>query len=105
MTEPLPPIDAPGGAYRERAIEPAKTALLSVDMQNAEWTAERQAASSDLASGDHKHAYFLNRIGDVLLPNQIRLQAAARSAGIEVIYTTIEQCNVMKSRGGVVKTS
>ena len=90
MTEPLPPIDAPGGAYRERAIEPAKTALLSVDMQNAEWTAERQAASSDLASGDHKHAYFLNRIGDVLLPNQIRLQAAARSAGIEVIYTTIE---------------
>ena len=26
----------------------------------------------------------------MLLPNQLRLQAAARSAGIEVIYTTIE---------------
>lgn len=90
MTQDLPPIDAPGGAYRERAIEPAKTALLSVDMQNAEWTAERQKLSSDPASDEHEHAYFLNRIGELLLPNQKRLQAAARAAGIEVIYTTIE---------------
>lgn len=90
MTDDLPAVDAPGGVYRERAIEPAKTALLSVDMQNAEWSADRQKASSDQTSDDHRHAYFLNRIGDVLLPNQIRLQAAARAAGIEVIYTTIE---------------
>ncbi|MEM8789246.1 MAG: isochorismatase family cysteine hydrolase [Pseudomonadota bacterium] len=90
MTQQLPPIDAPGGAYRERAIEPAKTALLSVDMQNAEWSAERQNTSSDPDSPDHAHRYFLHRIGDVLLPNQLRLQTAARAAGIEVIYTTIE---------------
>lgn len=32
---PIPAIDAPGGAYRERPIELRKTALLSVDMQNA----------------------------------------------------------------------
>lgn len=90
MTKDLPAIDAPGGAYRERAVEPAKTALLSVDMQNAEWSAERQKASLDPTSSEHKHEYFLNRLGDVLLPNQQRLQAAARAADIEVIYTTIE---------------
>ncbi|MEM9012395.1 MAG: isochorismatase family cysteine hydrolase [Pseudomonadota bacterium] len=90
MTKKLPAIDAPGGAYRERAIEPAKSAILSVDMQNAEWSAERQRASANPGSPDHAHAYFLNRIGEVLIPNQVRLQAAARAAGIEVIYTTIE---------------
>lgn len=87
---PIPAVDAPGGAYRERAIVPAKTALLSVDMQNAEWSPARmaraEAAGSDIA---HKR-YFLDRIQSVLIPNQQRLQAAARAAGIEVIFTTIE---------------
>lgn len=87
---PVPAIDAPGGAYRERAIVPGKTALLSIDMQNGEWSAAMQADSVDPASPHARRRHILNRIGTVLVPNQQRLQAAARKAGIEVIYTTIE---------------
>lgn len=86
----IPAIDASGGAYRERPVELGKTALLSVDMQNAEWTAERQKASADSSSPEAHERYFLERIGSLLIPNQQRLQAAARTAGLEVIYTTIE---------------
>lgn len=86
----IPAIDASGGAYRERPVELGKTALLSVDMQNAEWTAERQKASADSSSPEAQERYFLERIGNLLIPNQQRLQAAARTAGLEVIYTTIE---------------
>ncbi|MEO0382600.1 MAG: isochorismatase family cysteine hydrolase [Pseudomonadota bacterium] len=90
MLKPLPAIDAADGAYRERTVELGKTALLSVDMQNAEWTAERQHAAKDPSSREAPERYFLDRVGDVLIPNQQRLQAVARDAGIEVIYTTIE---------------
>lgn len=90
MLTPIPTVDAADGAYRERPVELAKTALLSVDMQNAEWTAERQHTAADSSSPEAKERYFLDRVGDVLIPNQQRLQAAARAAGIEVIYTTIE---------------
>ncbi len=87
---PVPAVDAPGGAYRERHVEPRKTALLSVDMQNAEWSpAQMEEALRPGSALAHKR-YFLERIQDVLIPNQRRLQAAARKAGIEVIYTTIE---------------
>lgn len=87
---PIPAIDAPGGAYRERSIEPKKTALLSVDMQNAEWSPEQMAEAMREGSPLARKRYFLDRIQNVLIPNQRRLQAAARKAGIEVIYTTIE---------------
>ncbi|MEM1429891.1 MAG: isochorismatase family cysteine hydrolase [Pseudomonadota bacterium] len=90
MQTEIPAVDAANGAYRERPIEPGKTALLSVDMQNAEWTADRQRHAADATSAEAPHRYFLDRIGDLLIPNQIRLQDAARTAGIEIIYTTIE---------------
>ncbi|MEM1049983.1 MAG: isochorismatase family cysteine hydrolase [Pseudomonadota bacterium] len=90
MLQQVPEIDAQNGAYRERHIELGKTALLSVDMQNAEWTADRQRAAADPSSPEAPHRYFLDRVGDVLIPNQKRLHAAARAAGIEIIYTTIE---------------
>ena len=95
MQQPaIPAIDAPGGAYRERAVEPRKTALLSIDMQNAEWSAEQMARALEPGSDiTHKRPY-LNRIQSVLIPNQQRLQEAARKAGIEVIYTTIESCTL-----------
>jgi hypothetical protein len=49
MSDHLPAIDAPGGAYRERAIEPARTALLSIDMQNGEYSPDmlREACKLD----------------------------------------------------------
>ena len=95
MQQPaIPAIDAPGGAYRERAVEPRKTALLSIDMQNAEWSAEQMARALEPGSDiTHKRPY-LNRIQSVLIPNQQRLHEAARKAGIEVIYTTIESCTL-----------
>lgn len=75
-------------ADRERPVEKGRTALLSVDMQNAEWTPERFAAAR--AGGEGAKADYLKRLGEVVLPNQARLQAAARKAGIEVVYTVIE---------------
>jgi len=83
-------VDAPNGAYRERAIEPRRTALLSIDMQNAEYSAELIAEARRPGSPRAGMLPFYERIERVLIPNQQRLQAAARRAGIEVIYTTIE---------------
>ncbi|WP_226573675.1 cysteine hydrolase family protein [Acuticoccus sediminis] len=74
-------------ADRERPIEKGKTALLSIDMQNMEWTAERAERARRGEEGD---AHFLTRLTDTVIPNQQRLQAAARAAGVEVIFTVIE---------------
>lgn len=90
MTQGLPPIDAPGGAYRERPIEPGRTALLSIDMQNGEYSTERLARARAAAPEEERYRDFLERLATVVLPNQQRLQAAARSHGIEVIFTVIE---------------
>ena len=87
---PIPAIDAPHGAYRERAIEPRKTALLSIDMQNSEWSPERIAKARVPGSDEAHYLEIMEKIEMQLIPNQQRLQTAARKAGIEVIYTTIE---------------
>jgi ureidoacrylate peracid hydrolase len=87
---PIPAIDAPDGAYRERPIEPRKTALLSVDMQNSEWSPERMAKARKPGSKEAPYLYIMEKIETQLIPNQRRLQATARKAGIEIIYTTIE---------------
>lgn len=76
-------------ADRERAVERGRTALLSIDMQNAEWSAER-AAAAKAGHAEAGKAGYLSRLSDVVIPNQRRLQAAARAAGVEVIYTVIE---------------
>ena len=87
---PIPAVDAPHGAYRERPIEPGKTALLSIDMQNSEWSLERMAKARTPGSKEAPYLDIMEKIHTQLIPNQQRLQAAARKAGIEVIYTTIE---------------
>ena len=83
-------IDAPRGAYRERAIEPRRTALLSIDMQNAEYSPELLAAARQPGSPTAHMLHLYETIEKQLIPNQQKLQSAARAAGIEVIYTTIE---------------
>jgi len=75
---------------REREIVPFRTALLSVDMQNAEWSPAAIAEARKPGSPTAHHLEFMTRIEDVLLPAQARLQSAARAASIEVIFTTIE---------------
>ncbi len=87
---PIPAVNAPHGAYRERAIEPRRTALLSIDMQNAEWSPERMAKARVQGSPESPYLDIMEKIQNQLIPRQQRLQAAARKAGIEVIYTTIE---------------
>ncbi|MCC7272606.1 MAG: cysteine hydrolase [Alphaproteobacteria bacterium] len=90
MTGPLPAVDAADGAYRERAIDPRRTALLSIDMQNAEWTPEKAAAARRPDAPEARKHHLMERIERVLIPNQGRLQEAARAAGIEIVYTVIE---------------
>ena len=90
MHQAIPPIDAPGGAYRERAIVPERTALLSIDMQNAEFSAGRIARAREPRSADARLLPFFERMAGIVIPNQQRLQAAARKHGIEVIFVVIE---------------
>ncbi len=85
-----PPIDAADGAYRERPFVPSRTALLSVDMQNIEFNAELLAQSRIKGTPQSKKRELYERLADIVIPNQVRLQKAAREAGIEVIYTVIE---------------
>lgn len=86
----LPPIDAPGGLYREGPVVPGRTALLSVDMQNGEFSADLLARARVPGSAEAGLLAFYERLDAVVIPNQVRLQAAARAAGLEVIYTVIE---------------
>jgi ureidoacrylate peracid hydrolase len=86
----LPPIDAPRGAYRERPFDPARTALLSIDMQNGEFNADLLAKAGIEGTPESKKRAFYERIATIVIPNQARLHAAARAAGIEVIFTVIE---------------
>src|SRR5690606_19658861 len=90
MAQSLPPVDAPGGLFRSREIVPARTALLSVDMQNAEFNSDLLARARTPGDPAAEKLYFLERLEKIVIPNQQRLQAAAREAGIEVIYTVIE---------------
>lgn len=76
---------------RDIAIVPARAVLLFIDVQNfschpdgAEWAA---MTAQDLAQIRDP---FLAQMRDQVIPRMQRLQAAARAAGIEVMYTTIE---------------
>ncbi len=86
----FPAIDAPHGAYRERGFDRPRTALLSIDMQNGEFNADLLAAARRDGSPESSKRAFYERVEGVVIPNQARLLAAARKAGVEVIYTVIE---------------
>ncbi|MEQ8354443.1 MAG: isochorismatase family cysteine hydrolase [Kiloniellaceae bacterium] len=67
------------------SLDAGKAALLVVDLQRG--FCDRQV-SDDLGfdGGDH----FWRRVDSQVIPNARRLIAAARAAGVEVIYTVIE---------------
>ena len=75
---------------RDRAIVPARTALLSIDMQNAEWSPDQAERARQDGAPEAAKRSFLERLETIVIPNQRRLQAAARAANIEVIFTVIE---------------
>jgi nicotinamidase-related amidase len=86
----LPTIDAPNGAYRERAFDRARTALLNIDMQNGQFNADILALARTSGTPQSHDRAFYERIAATVIPNQARLQDAARKAGVEVIFTVIE---------------
>jgi ureidoacrylate peracid hydrolase len=68
---------------REVPLDPAHSALLIIDVQNYEVARRR-------ARADPADAWYLNQLATVTVPALQRLQAAFRSAGVEVLQTTIE---------------
>jgi ureidoacrylate peracid hydrolase len=70
---------------REAPIDPAHAGLLIIDVQNycadpqGGWWRQREPAP-----------YFFASLRDRVLPNLQRLQAACRQAGIELLYSVIE---------------
>jgi biuret amidohydrolase len=70
-------------SFRQRAVEPDRTALLLIDLQKGEYNPNKIAA-------EPQHAYLFERIREVVIPNGQKLLAACRAAGIEVIYTVVE---------------
>jgi ureidoacrylate peracid hydrolase len=64
---------------REAPIDPAHTALLIIDVQN--YCVRAEACASE---------YFHRSLWDTVLPNIRQLQFACRGAGIEIVYSVIE---------------
>ena len=69
--------------FRQRAVEPDKTALLVIDLQKGEYNDDKSAAEPE-------DRYLWDRIAQTVIPNGQKLLTACRAAGIEVIFTTIE---------------
>ncbi len=76
---------------REVPLDPERSALLFVDVQN--FSCRRNGGEfghlSDAEFSEH-YGYFFDQLTHVAVPNMQKLQAAFRGAGIEVMYTTIE---------------
>ncbi|MEM1384354.1 MAG: isochorismatase family cysteine hydrolase [Pseudomonadota bacterium] len=76
---------------REVALDPAQTALLFIDVQN--YCARRDGGEFkevQQADFDRDYGWFFDELESRVIPNMVRIQAACRKAGIEVMYTTIE---------------
>ena len=69
--------------FRQRAIEPARAALLVIDLQKGLYDGRG-------AAPEPEQVYLHARIRDSVIPNGRRLMDACRAAGTEVIYTVIE---------------
>ncbi len=76
---------------RDIALDRHHAALLFIDVQN--FCAHREGGEfADLSDDefDGRYGWFFNALETTVIPNMVRLQAACREAGIEVMYTTIE---------------
>jgi nicotinamidase-related amidase len=75
---PIRPRDK--GLRRDRAVDPARTALLVVDVQNATFNAAQEQIRPE----------FFAAARDTVIPNIEQLVSACRRAGVEIIYTVME---------------
>ncbi|MBD3664101.1 isochorismatase family cysteine hydrolase [Sulfitobacter aestuariivivens] len=76
---------------RDIPLDPAQSALLFIDVQN--FSAERDGAEfKDLAPEvvEEKYGWYFSQLDNRIVPNMQAIQKAARAAGVEVMYTTIE---------------
>jgi ureidoacrylate peracid hydrolase len=76
---------------RDIPLDPAASALLFIDVQN--FAARRDGGEFKELAPDAfaaRYGAFFDTFEAETLPNMQRLRAAARKAGVEVMYTTIE---------------
>jgi ureidoacrylate peracid hydrolase len=76
---------------RDLPLTPAQSALLFIDVQN--FSARREGRQLDALSPEDfetRYRWFFGELQARVIPNMQALQAAARQAGMEVLYTTIE---------------
>lgn len=76
---------------REIEIEPARTTLLFVDVQQYNCSADGgEYAQLSAAEKEERYGYFFRTMQGSALPNMVLLRQACRDVGIEVAYTFIE---------------
>jgi ureidoacrylate peracid hydrolase len=76
---------------REVEIDPQHAALLFIDIQNYNARSDGgEYAGMSEAEREARYGFFFRTLRETALPNMRRLQLACRRAGIEVIYTVIE---------------
>lgn len=76
---------------RDIPLDPAHSALLFIDVQN--FSAHPNGAEfKDLGKDEfaQKYGWYFAELSERVIPNMQAIQAAARGAGVEVMYTTIE---------------
>ena len=73
----------------ERAIEPARAALLIIDMQNATGSRDGPLGQRLRAEGSSLGDYRFDRIERVVTPNALRLRERFRALGRPVLHVTI----------------
>ena len=76
---------------REIEIEPERAALLFIDVQN--YSANPDARRFKQLSSEEResqYGFFFRTMRATAIPNMQRVQAACRRAGIEILYTVIE---------------
>jgi ureidoacrylate peracid hydrolase len=81
----------PATLSRDVPVVPERTALLVIDVQN--YCAHRSGAEFEGLAPDAfrgRYGYYFEQLETVTLPNIRRLQDACRTAGIEVMFTLIE---------------
>ena len=76
---------------RDVPLKPDQSALLFIDVQN--FAAHRDGAEFDGLPPDdfaQKYGWFFDQLDTCVIPNMQAIQSACRTAGVEVMYTTIE---------------
>ena len=76
---------------RNLPLKPTESALLFVDVQNfAAHPDGGEFQGMNKAEFAARYSWFFERLASEVVPNMIKIQAACRKAGVEVLYTTIE---------------